>query len=1010
MRFLVLIIFCVESSRLWAASPLDFDSEIQPILNDRCSACHGADEQESGLALHSLGHLKLGGDRANLVVPGKSDESLLYQVLLQDGDIARMPLDDDPLSAEQIATVKAWIDAGAPGFQEAPTAKRTIESDHWSFQPIQRPTVPTPSNHSLVRNPIDSFVLSSLEQQGVEPSSEADRATLIRRLSLDLLGLLPTPEELDDFVSDEREDAYERLVDRLLDSPHFGERWGRHWLDAARYADSNGYTIDGARSIWPYRDWVIDAYNRNLPFDQFVIEQLAGDLLPNPTREQLIATGFHRNTLINEEGGTDKEQFRVEAVVDRVSTTGTVFLGLTVGCAQCHTHKYDPITQREFYEMFAIFNQCDEPNLELPTLAQEQQKSKLTKQLAEAKQTLKAYDTAANITDTSEQMIEKFIDWKKDHEGFWAKLVFTKVSAVGTTQFKRLSDESWLVKQPETHETYILEWNNPVENPHSIRIEALTHESIKNRGPGLTEHGNFTLNEVTLETEDGTPIKLVRAQADHSQKGGEVEHAIDGDPKSFWAINASSDNQHSDREIQLAIDPAQPIPVGTKLRLKLQQAYGNAPYLIGRFRVSVTTAPEEYLQIPLLARRVWEQAEKWDEEKFTTEIKSHLQKVDPARKELLEAIAKLETDIKSFSGKIDRTMILRARAEPRESHIHIRGDFLRKGAVVKPDVLAVMHELPPDVTEPNRLEYARWLMSPENPLTARVTVNRFWQRLFGLGIVETENDFGTQGEKPTHPELLDWLASEFIQNGWNVKQTLKLIVTSHTYRQSSHQRDDLLERDPRNRLLARQSRVRLEAEVIRDVGLDASGLLSKKMGGPGVYPPQPDGIYVLTQVKKKWDTDEGDDRHRRGLYTYLWRSSPYPFLPTFDAPSPTMACTRRVRSNTPLQALTLANDIAFVEMARALAKRILTEGPDYDAGRIRYAWKVCFSREPTEAELNRMTEFVQQQRETIDRIPPRIKPTPRRIRTREYLPAEQQAAWIMTARVLINLDEFISRE
>ncbi|HSG70333.1 MAG TPA: DUF1553 domain-containing protein, partial [Planctomycetaceae bacterium] len=644
----------------------------------------------------------------------------------------------------------------------------------------------------------------------------------------------------------------------------------------------------------------------------------AGDLLPNPTKDQLVATGFHRNTLINEEGGTDKEQFRVEAVVDRVSTTGTVFLGLTVACAQCHTHKYDPITQREFYEMFAVFNQCDEPNLDLPTPEQEQQMAALAKQLAAAKQAIKDYETETNIVDSTEQILEKFTRWKQDREGFWAKLSLTKVSAVGQTRFDRLNDESWLVKNPENHETYILDWISPVENLRVVRIEALTHESIKNKGPGLTEHGNFTLNEVTLETADGTPIKFVRAQADHSQSGGEAEKSIDGDAKTFWAINAGGDQQHSDREIQLIIDPAQSIPTGTKLRLRLQQAYGSSPYLIGRFRVSVSSAPEEYLHIPLLTRRVWEQAEKWDDEKFTAEIKSHLQKLDPARKTLEDAIAKLDAEIKSLNAQITRSMILREQSAPRETYMHIRGDFLRKGSVVKPNVLAVLHDLPPEVNQPNRLDFAHWLMSPENPLTARVTVNRFWQRLFGLGIVETENDFGTQGEKPTHPELLDWLASEFIQNGWNVKQTLKQIVMSHTYRQSSHQREDLLERDPRNRLLARQSRVRLEAEVIRDVGLDASGLLSEKMGGPGVYPPQPDGIYVLTQVKKKWDTETGEDRYRRGIYTYLWRSSPYPFLPTFDAPSPTMACTRRVRSNTPLQALTLANDLAFVEMARAL--------------------------------------------------------------------------------------------
>lgn len=984
----------------------DFNRDILPVLKERCTYCHGEDEQKSGLSLHELGHLKRGGDREIPVVPGESANSLLYKVLIEDGDIARMPLEDDPLSPSEIDLIKRWIDAGAPGWKETPVAKRIVNSDHWSFQPIRDPVPPQLQDESFVQNPIDRFVQQRLETEGLKPSSAADRNTLIRRLSLDLLGLLPSPKEVEQFVNDKRPDAYERLVDRLLESPHYGERWGRHWLDAARYADSNGYTIDGARSIWPYRDWVVKAFNRDLPFDQFIIEQLAGDLLPEPTRDQLIATGFHRNTLINEEGGTDKEQFRVEAVVDRVSTTGTVLLGLTIGCAQCHTHKFDPITQREFYEFFAVFNQCDEPNLDLLTPEQIERKAEINTALADAKQALKEFEQAGDRTAQQEAMWKEIAGWLSSEHRFWQTTELASVSAKGTTKFESLGDGSWLAVEPENHETYLLEFEADVSILSGLRLEALTHDRIPNKGPGYTPHGNFTLNEVRLEKADGTPVPLLRAEADHAQPGGDAKHTLDGDPKSFWAINGGE--IHTAKEIQFVIDPATTVTSGTKLKLILEQAYGSSPYVIGRFRLSQTSAPRDFLQLPLLKRREWEQAEEFDLAKTEPELRKQLKSLDPERQRLEQAVSNQQDELKALSSQITKTMILRQVSQPRTTHIHIRGDFLRKGIEVKPNVPAVLHELPEGVENPNRLEFARWLMSPENPLTARVTVNRFWQRFFGIGLVETENDFGLQGSPPSHPELLDWLATEFIRNGWSVKSLHRTIVNSHTYQQASELRPELLERDPRNLLLARQSRIRLDAEIIRDVALDAAGLLSDKMGGPGVYPPQPEGIYVLTQVKKKWDTDKGEDRYRRGLYTYLWRSSPYPFLPTFDAPSPTMACTRRARSNTPLQALTLANDAAFVEMAQGLAARILKEGPDYEEGRIRYAWEVCFSREPSEAELTRMSEFVTRQKDMMsDNASTEALAKSVGL---ENIPAADQAAWLLTARVLMNLDEFITRE
>lgn len=754
---------------------VDYGAQVAPLLAQHCVACHGADEQESGLRLDSGRALVRGGDRGPAIIAGEAEQSLLYQVLIGSGDVSRMPLDEPPLADDEVALIKRWIDEGAT-VPDEPNLEEETRSDHWSFQPITRPTVPAVHDESWVSNPIDAFILARLEHEGLTPSPEAERITLLRRLSLDLLGLPPSIEDIERFLADTRPAAYQRVVDRLLASPHFGERWGRHWLDVARYADSNGFTIDGPRSIWKFRDWVIDAINADMPFDQFTIEQLAGDLIPEATTEQLIATGFHRNTLINEEGGTDDEQFRVDAVADRIDTTGTVFLGLTVACARCHQHKYDPISQREYYDLFAIFNNCSEPKLPLPT---EEQRARL----------------------------------------------------------KELSAQ---IKEAET-----------------------------------------ALAEVQEDAEARKPI-----------------------------------------EVQLD-------------ELKKQQ--------------------------------------------------------------------------KSLRSSLTTTMILRELEEPRESFVHVRGDFLRKGAPVSGGVPAVLPKLSEGVERPTRLDFARWLVDPIHPLTARVTVNRIWQRHFGLGLVRTENDFGTQGEPPSHAELLDWLASEFIRQDWSIKSMVRLIVTSSAYRQSSAVRDELLERDQDNRLIARQSRVRLDAEVIRDLCLDSAGLLSTKMKGPSVYPPQPEGIYDLTQNKKNWKTSDGEDRFRRGMYTFFWRSRPYPLMPTFDAPDANTTCTRRIRSNTPLQALMLANDRAFVEIAQGLACRILQEAPDYDAGRVRHAFQLCLSRDPDEAEAARLLAFYESQHaaysDDADRAaeicPPGLP---------EGFAAADGAAWTSVARVLLNLDETITRE
>jgi mono/diheme cytochrome c family protein len=807
-----------------AESPPDYARDIQPILAKHCIACHGAKKQRSSLRLDSVRAARLGGNAGPALVPGKSSESRLIQAVTgSNEEVAVMPPKGPRLSAREVALLRAWIDGGAPIPASETTVRGDTTSKHWAFQPVRRPAEPALKNANWCRNAIDRFILARLEKQGIAPSPEADRVTLLRRVALDLTGLPPAPKEIDDFLADRRPDAYERAVDRLLASPHYGERWGRHWLDLARYADSNGYSIDAPRSVWKYRDWVLDAFNNNKPFDQFVIEQLAGDLLPGATLEQRIATGFHRNTQINEEGGIDLEQFRVESIIDRTNTTGTVFLGLTVGCCQCHDHKFDPLSQREYYQLFAFFNSCDEPQLELPAPEQVRKRSEVRAHIAKLEKRLKTLDMATP---------ERVAAW----EG------------------------------------------------------------------GLTPESRAML------------------------------------PAKVQTILAIASNGRSFRQQQAVV-----------------MAYRN--YEQVRHAVGGLGQPLNYLAA------------------------AHVQAMT-ARKILEKQIAELQKEM----PVIPTTLVLKERATPRVTNIHLGGDFLRKGAVVTPDV---PRTLPPLAKKERatRLDLARWLVDRKNPLTPRVTMNRFWQQYFGLGIVETENDFGTHGTPPSHPELLDWLASEFMARGWSMKAMHRLIVTSATYRQSSRNRPELATIDARNRLLARQNRLRLDAEVVRDVALASSGLLTRTFGGPSVYPPQPNGVYAFTQVPRTWEANSGADRYRRGLYTYFWRSAPHPDLTVFDAPEALAACTRRNRSNTPLQALTLLNDQGFFEFARALGSRILRESKGEDAERINYAFRLCLGRPPNTRE-----------RQTLERLLARLD-------DKELLDA-----WTSIARVLLNLDEFITRE
>ena len=691
---------------------VDFAQDVQPILRSRCYTCHGPSKQTNGLRLDEKEAALQGGYSGRVIVPGISTQSRLIQRVASTNDDFRMPPIGPRLTAEEIATLTSWIDQGAKWSENQPVVTQEVapskQEQHWSFHPVRRPTAPRVRRQAWVRNPIDAFVLAKLESKGISPAPEADRATLIRRLSLDLLGLPPTPTEVDAFLSDTRPDGYRRLVDRLLESPHYGERWGRHWLDLARYADSNGYNHDGPREIWMYRDWVINALNRDLPFDQFVIEQIAGDLLPSATKQQIVATGFHRNTLINLEGGIDFDQYRVEAVVDRVETTGAVFLGLTLGCARCHDHKYDPVSQQEFYRFYAFFNNIDELGAEYQL-------------------------------------------------GVGGK--------VG---------------------------------------RARAHEPI---------------------LEFGTAEQLARREAIRTQIAV-LERELEEYEKPLLARLAECCETLTDEE-----------------RSKLK------PEVL------------EILEIPPEERSHFQKEA----------VKDAFREMDPGYTERQAGIEAL----REVEPKVPSTLVMRELPKPRQAYVHLGGDFLRKGIDVQPGVPAILPPLA-NGESANRLDLARWLVDTKNPLTPRVTVNRIWQRYFGTGLVETQNDFGTQGSPRSHPDLLDWLASEFVAQGWSLKAMHSLIVDSATYRQSSAYRPELAEIDPTNRLLGRQARLRLEAEIVRDTALAASGLFAPKIGGPSVFPPQPDGVGRLTQVDRHWVAETGADRFRRGMYTYFGEPAPIP--------------------------------------------------------------------------------------------------------------------------------------
>ncbi|WP_169972709.1 PSD1 and planctomycete cytochrome C domain-containing protein [Tautonia rosea] len=1000
-----------------------FETDIRPMFEAHCISCHGPDQRKGGLRLDNRSDGLAGGDSGPMIEPGDSALSYLIEKVAGLDPLSTMPPSDDPLTPEQIGILRAWIDQG-PDWPDSDAPTRGPSSDHWAFQAPELPELPTVSDPSWPRNPIDHFILARLDAEGLAPAPEADRTTLIRRLSLDLIGLPPTPEEVDAFVNDPRADAYEHLVDRLLASPHYGERWGRRWLDLARYADSNGYEKDRQRSIWPFRDWVIRALNNDLPFDQFTIEQVAGDLLPDPSVDQRVATGFHRNTMINEEGGIDVEEFRYAAVVDRVATTGSTWLGLTVACAQCHTHKYDPITQREYYQLFAFLNNADEPELPLPDPETLRRRAELQDEIDAVVASLPSLFPVPDNATGDESLTEderrrqhltaSMARWEEDLTTFgWTPIAPSSLASKNGATMEVLEDRSVLVSGDKPNQdVYTVELETDLEGITALRLEVLPHESLPNGGPGrapLFSVGDFLLTEFTVEAgskgADLERITIAQASEDYAEKGHPASMAIDGVYDTGWNVKGAIGQPHA--AVFAFAEPVGKEGNTTRFVLTLRQEYIHQ-MTIGRFRLSATTDAgpvrasglpseiEAIAQIPPDERT----AEQHDR------ITAYYLSVAPELGEHHERIVELRKAMPS----LPTTMVMQERRpeHTRTTQIHQRGEFLQPtGNPVDPGVPSVLHPLPED--QPlNRLTLARWLVSENNPLVARVTVNRLWAGHFGRGLVPTLDDFGTRGEPPSHPDLLDWLAVTFVDEGWSQKAIHRWIVTSATYRQSSNVEPSLLDRDLENVLLARGPRFRLEAELVRDLALSASGLLTPTVGGPSVYPPQPDGVTALAYGGPGWPTSTGPDRYRRGLYTFIKRTAPYAAFTTFDAPTSEVTCTRRERSNTPLQALTLLNDPVFIEAAQALAQRIVSELPEGDAeARAARAFRLCLSREPDASELAAILDFYQAQR---DRIASGELDAETLAGTADSDHAVELAAWTTVSRALLNLDETITVE
>jgi hypothetical protein len=1173
----VALAMTLPSANAGAAPAYSFARDIRPILSDNCFACHGPDDQQRKAKLRldvREGALKPASSGLAAIVPkDPANSELMKRILTEDRDeLMPPPKTGKKLTPRQIDLLKAWITDDAPW------------ESHWAFEAPPRPPLPAVSDTDWPRNEVDRFVMARLDKEKLQPSPEADRTTLIRRATFDLTGLPPTPGEVEAFLADASPGAYEKLVDRLLASPRYGENMARHWLDAARYADSHGYHIDAERSIWKYRDWVIESFNRNQPFDQFTTEQLAGDLLPNPTVAQQIASGYLRCNMSTGEGGAIVEEYQAKYTFDRTETMGTMWLGLTLICARCHSHKYDPVSQKEYYGLYTFFNNLDEavmdgngpnpaPTIRVPSPEQSQRQRRLKQDLADGRAMLRA---------AMPELDQRQAEWEKQwHERLgagWTVLTPTEVNSTNGTQFRILSGGAVLVEGPNPAQD-LHELTMPVKagSLAALRLEALPHESLPKKSSARSDDGRFRLSELEAElvpcaagdsAPKPQPLKFAQVFADHFEAQHPIGNAIDGKPETGWGIDADVvASPHA--ALFLLGEPIQ-VPDGAHLRVRLRYQASLSRRAIGHFRLAAAQnaelvdllvppkslpwqvigpfpsaglragftnvyEPEKALDFkrgypgvreeikwhaqgdiedgkPYLLvselhgvhgvfflhrtltlskpRRVelslraddlfklWVNgklvAERATEEKpgegpvravvdlpqgthevlvkvvnlqgakyFTfnrqlatadtvpadlavwfaispklsaaqqDKARVYFRRVNsPAWKTLDDQVAQWREEEAALDRVIPSTMIAKELAKPRETKLLVRGEYDKPGESIRAGVPSVLPPWPAGLPT-NRLGLTKWLLDPSHPLTARVTVNRFWQQSFGIGLVKTTEDFGVQGEPPSHPELLDWLATEFVRTGWDVKRLQRLLVTSATYRQSSRALPELRARDPENRLLARGSRYRLDGEVVRDTALALSGLLVEQIGGRSVKPYEPPGLWEAVSYNNAQKyvptTDEG--QYRRSLYTYWKRQSPPPNMLLFDAPTREYCLVRRPRTNTPLQALALLNDPQFVEASHAFAQRILLEGGPTTKSRIAFAFRAATGRVPGDDEVEVVQETLLKQMAEYRANPAQAKQvlSVGTFRSQPTLDPSEVAAWTTIASMILNLDETITK-
>lgn len=990
-----------------AANPsgVRFDRDIQPIFAKHCLLCHGLDEAEGGLQFHSPEtSMAVADSGLRAIVPGDPEGSeLIHRVISGEVEL-RMPPEGDRLTEDEVRQLRDWIKAGAKW------------KTHWAYAPIHVDAIQVPKDTSWIQAELDQFVLKRLDLEGMTPSPQADRSTLIKRLYYDLIGLPPTPEQVQSFLNDRRPEAYELLVKQLLASEHFGERWGRHWLDKARYADSDGYEKDNHRpDAWRYRDWVINAINNDMPFDQFTIEQIAGDLIPDATDEQRLATAFHRQTLTNTEGGTDQEQWRVAAVMDRTETIGSVWLGLSVGCARCHSHKYDQISHDEYYQLFAYFNNADEVNAEIPrssgkyssiTTEIDQINEQLKQRHKELSRAIKSWlpDLRLQAHASSELAPE------------YHKLIEVEARGPDGVKIAQMKDGSFLVEgdNPDVAK-YTIEAEVNVEGVTGLQLEVLPHDSLKAGGPGRTPHGNFVLNELRLYAsssrrwESKDLLHFASAVADFSQEGWSVAGAIDGvegtgKEGTGWAISPQIGSSHvATFALKKRIDADKRF-----LQIVLNHTYGSQ-HTIGHFRIKAITGDISGSGMPKSVQEILVQGR--SDASSVKELVDYQLSLDDQAVGLNAQLVTLKEELKSEMMKV--RVIGERTANPRPTHVLTRGEFKRPAGLVQPatpdSLPAIQSRNGGETTD--RLDFANWLVGGINPIVPRVAVNHVWRHLFGSGVVPTMNDFGVRGDPPSHPELLDHLAQRFIVEGWSRKKLIEYIVNSATYQQSSRHRPEYTDLDPDNRLLHRQNRFRVEAEIIRDITLSAAGILSTKVGGPSVFPPIPESVTDLTYNSSfKWKTSTGDERFRRGLYTYFKRTAPHPNLITFDCPDSNVTNVARDRSNTPIGALVTLNNETFVEAAQAMAKRILEdETRSSDRDRLSFAIQLCISRLPESEEIADFLSLLRTSREWYRAHAEDAKLLVGDAAVKQ-VELSENAAWVATLRMVLNLDEFITRE